>query len=91
MDAQAYPRTTSYLRRLPAGLLSHPQCESKASLYREAVRNLPRPLALDELDPLEVFQRCLDAHEVTADDRPALEMAYREVISELQHADSQAE
>ncbi|MCA9579136.1 MAG: hypothetical protein R3B40_31525 [Polyangiales bacterium] len=52
MDAQAYPRTTSYLRRLPAGLLSHPQCESKASLYREAVRNLPRPLALDELDPL---------------------------------------
>ena len=47
--------------------------------------------SLDELDPLEVFQRCLDAHEVTADDRPALEMAYREVISELQHADSQAE
>ncbi|MEZ5591270.1 MAG: exonuclease SbcCD subunit D C-terminal domain-containing protein [Gammaproteobacteria bacterium] len=47
--------------------------------------------SLDELNPLEVFQRCLDAHEVTSDDRPALETAYREVISALQHADSQAE
>ena len=52
MDASAYPRTMSYLRRLPAGLLSHPQCESKASLYREALRNLPRKLDLDGLDPL---------------------------------------
>jgi hypothetical protein len=52
VDAKAYPRTTSYLRRLPAGLLSHPQCESKASVYREAVRNLPRPLALEPLDPV---------------------------------------
>ncbi len=52
MDASAYPRTTSYLRRLPAGLLSHPHCESKASLYREALRNLPRKLDLDGLDPL---------------------------------------
>ena len=52
MDAKAYPRTANYLRRLPAGLLSHPQCESKASLYREALRNLPRPLVLEGLDPL---------------------------------------
>lgn len=52
VDASAYPRAMSYLRRLPAGLLSHPQCESKASLYREALRNLPRKLALEGLDPL---------------------------------------
>lgn len=52
VESSAYPRTTSYLRRLPAGLLSHPQCESKASVYREALRNLPRKLELDGLDPL---------------------------------------
>lgn len=52
VDPVSYPRTTSYLRRLPAGLLSHPQCESKASIYREALRSLPRPLEVDSLDPL---------------------------------------
>jgi len=52
VDTSAYPRTTNYLRRLPAGLLSHPQCESKASLYREALRNLPSKLDLTGLDPL---------------------------------------
>jgi hypothetical protein len=41
-----------YLRNLPNALLSHPECESKASLYREAIRNLPKPLETADLDPL---------------------------------------
>jgi hypothetical protein len=41
-----------FLRNLPNGLLSHPECETKASLYREALRNLPKPLETESLDPL---------------------------------------
>ena len=52
VDPVLYPRTVRYLRNLPNGLLSHPECESKASLYREALRNLPKPLETDSLDPL---------------------------------------
>lgn len=42
MDPVLYPRTTRYLQSLPHGLLSHPECQSKASLYREALKNCPR-------------------------------------------------
>lgn len=52
MDTAAYPRTTRYLRSLPNGLLSHPECECKASVYREALANLPRTMDVRGLDPL---------------------------------------
>jgi len=38
---------------------------------------------LDDLDPHDVFRRCLDAHEVPAPQRALLEGAYREVVTAL--------
>lgn len=46
---------------------------------------------LDDLDVTEVFQRCLQAHEVPEDQRPALWVAYREVVVSLREADPMAE
>ena len=45
---------------------------------------------LDDLDVMEVFKRCLQAHDVPEDQHPALLAAYREVIVSLQEADSPA-
>jgi exonuclease SbcD len=47
--------------------------------------------ALEQLDTLTVFQRCLEAHAVPPLDRPQLESAYQELLIELQQADRQAE
>ena len=47
-----HPRLARYQRSLPSGWLSHPQCECKASLYREAVANLPKPIDPSGLDSL---------------------------------------
>src|SRR5687768_8632262 len=52
MDARRYPRLTRYLRRLPSGLLSYPECEIKASVYLGAIDALPRKLDTSDLDPL---------------------------------------
>jgi DNA repair protein SbcD/Mre11 len=46
---------------------------------------------LDDLDETEVFKRCLQAHDVHEDQRPALLGAYREVIVSLREADPLAE
>jgi exonuclease SbcD len=46
---------------------------------------------LDDLDVTEVFRRCLQAHEVPEDQRPALLSAYREVVVSLREADPMAE
>ncbi len=46
---------------------------------------------LDDLDVTAVFNRCLEAHEVPAEQRQALLSAYQEVIVALNEADSQAE
>ncbi len=50
VDPLLFPRTTRYLKELPDGLLSHPTCETKASVYREALKHLPKPLDLSGVD-----------------------------------------
>lgn len=52
MDPVLYPRSVRYLRALPAGVHSYPECECKAALYRAALENLPKKLDTRELDPL---------------------------------------
>lgn len=47
--------------------------------------------ALDELDETEVFARCLDAQEVPAAQRGALQQTYREALALLQADDPRAE
>jgi len=46
--------------------------------------------SLDDLDAMEVFQRCLQAHEVPEDQRSALLSAYREIVVSLNEADPMA-
>jgi exonuclease SbcD len=46
---------------------------------------------LDDLNVTDVFTRCLEAHNVSAERRPALLSAYREIIVSLDELDSRAE
>ena len=46
---------------------------------------------LDDLDVTDVFKRCLEAHDIPEDQRPALLRAYGEVIVSLNEADPMAE
>jgi hypothetical protein len=54
MDETAFPRVTRYLRSLPRGLLSFPEAECKASVYRDALAHLPKKMPTHGLDPLLV-------------------------------------
>ena len=47
--------------------------------------------ALDDLNVTDVFERCLEAHNVSAERRPALLSAYREIIVSLNEQDLRAE
>jgi len=46
---------------------------------------------LDDLDPNDVFVRCLDVFEVPDEDRDELVNAYQEIITMLQEEDANAE
>ena len=46
---------------------------------------------LDDLDVNEVFERCLNQHEVSDEQRPALVHAYREIVQTIHEDDSQAQ
>ena len=46
---------------------------------------------LDDLDPNDVFSRCLDAHNIPAEQRPDLHTAYRQILTDIQEADNNAE
>lgn len=46
---------------------------------------------LDDLDPGDVFSRCLDAYEIADEDRLELTASYREIIQELQEEDLNAQ
>jgi exonuclease SbcD len=46
---------------------------------------------LDDLDVTDVFKRCLQAHDIPEDQRPALLSAYQEVVVSLSEADLKAE
>ena len=46
---------------------------------------------LDDLNVTDVFERCLEAHNVSAARRPALLSAYREIIVSLNEQDLRAE
>jgi hypothetical protein len=61
VDVFRYPRTAAYVRQLPAGLDSYPECVAKASIHRtvyahytdthEALTGLPAPLQARLDDP----------------------------------------
>jgi exonuclease SbcD len=46
---------------------------------------------LDDLDPKDVFDRCLEAEGVTDEDRRQLTAAYQEIVTSLLEEDKHAE
>ncbi|MDF1613705.1 exonuclease SbcCD subunit D C-terminal domain-containing protein [Desulfurivibrio dismutans] len=46
---------------------------------------------LDDLDPYQVFQRCLEAHAIPPEQQPPLLQAYRETVTALLEEDHRAE
>ena len=46
---------------------------------------------LDDLDPDDVFARCLDAHAIPEEQRPDLHAAYRQLLVDIREADNNAE
>ncbi|MBW6486657.1 MAG: exonuclease SbcCD subunit D C-terminal domain-containing protein [Syntrophobacterales bacterium] len=60
-------------------------------LLSQAMSGQNETEALSDLNPTEVFERCLEARNVAAERRPALLNAYREIIVSLNEQDPQAE
>lgn len=57
----------------------------------QALSGISETENLDELDPAEVFSRCLDAGQIPAEERPELIAAYAEILKSLQETDLLAE
>ena len=66
-------------------------CVKNCRVLARALTGMERDEVLADLDVADVFERCLDAHEVRGEQRPALLTAYREVVASLAEADPQAE
>ncbi|MFH0803319.1 MAG: exonuclease SbcCD subunit D C-terminal domain-containing protein [bacterium] len=60
-------------------------------IVERAIRGMDTEETLDDLDVTDVFKRCLEAHEVPEEQRPALLSAYQEIIVSLNEADAMAE
>lgn len=46
---------------------------------------------LDDLSPQDVFQRCLDVHDIPHDQRPELLHLYQDILRQVQESDARAE
>jgi exonuclease SbcD len=46
---------------------------------------------LDDLTPQDVFEKCLDANKVASEQRPALQLAWQEILQQLHEHDIRAE
>lgn len=46
---------------------------------------------LDDLTPHDVFEKCLDANKIASEQRPALQLAWQEILQQLHEHDTRAE
>ncbi|MBU1547756.1 MAG: exonuclease SbcCD subunit D C-terminal domain-containing protein, partial [Proteobacteria bacterium] len=60
-------------------------------VWERALSRMSAEETLDDLDVTDVFERCLEAHEVPEDQRQTLLSAYREVVVSLDETDLMAE
>jgi DNA repair protein SbcD/Mre11 len=60
-------------------------------MVERAMSGKPGEETLDDLNVTDVFERCLEAHDVSEERRPALLSAYREIIVSLDEQDLRAE
>lgn len=59
--------------------------------YDKVMQQQESTETLQDLDELEVFKRCLNAHEVAESQRGGLQAAYEEILYNIRHADNRAE
>lgn len=66
MDRDRFPLASAYLDRLPVGILSHPQCQVKASIFLD--QHATRPLPDEDLErfPREVVELVRDPPPLSA-------------------------
>lgn len=60
-------------------------------IVERVMRQMYKEETLDDLDVKEVFERCLDTHDVPQEQRPELISAYNETLISLYEQDSRAE
>jgi len=60
-------------------------------VLERALNGAEKEETLDDLNVMDVFQRCLDAHEIPEEQRRALMDAYQEILVSLNEADPLAE
>ena len=60
-------------------------------IVERAIRGMDTEETLDDLDVTDVFKRCLEAHKIPEEQRPALLSAYQEIIVSLNEQDQMAE
>jgi exonuclease SbcD len=60
-------------------------------VLERAMSGMTTDETLDDLDVTGVFNRCLEAHNIPEEQRPALLSAYREIVAALNEVDTMAE
>jgi exonuclease SbcD len=60
-------------------------------VLERAMSGMTTDETLDDLDVTGVFNRCLEAHNIPEDQRPALLIAYQEIVAALNEEDHMAE
>jgi exonuclease SbcD len=83
------------LRDLVESLVDGLPCEvlkiKNTRTYDKVMQQQESTETLQDLDELEVFKRCLNAHEVAESQRVGLQAAYEEILYNIRHADNRAE
>lgn len=62
-----------------------------ANSYNKVLNQQQASEALEDLNEMDVFERCLTAHNVAAAQKQALRDAYEQIVYDLHHQDTQAE
>ncbi|MDO8722100.1 MAG: exonuclease SbcCD subunit D C-terminal domain-containing protein, partial [Syntrophales bacterium] len=60
-------------------------------IVERALRGMDTEETLDDLDVTDVFKRCMEAHNIPEEQRPALLSAYQEIMVSLNEQDQMAE
>ncbi|MDR3175150.1 MAG: exonuclease SbcCD subunit D C-terminal domain-containing protein [Desulfovibrio sp.] len=78
------------LEELVAGTRMQIRAVKDARLLQTLLGGIHAGERLADLDVLEVFERCLDGHEVPDAQRPGLRLAYREILASLESPEEEA-
>jgi exonuclease SbcD len=60
-------------------------------IVEHALSRMTGKETLDDLDVTDVFERCLEAHDIPMENRPAFLSAYQEILISLNEEDPMAE